>query len=97
MLSSLKAPGGVSGDASAPSMSTGGAVAATPSESFASSGNDGFVEGETKQPASQYIFEFHGPVGDRADQFIEDIKTQIEEGDLVLFDKNSRQGQELMG
>ncbi|WP_444901349.1 phage tail length tape measure family protein [Microbulbifer sp. SSSA007] len=97
MLSSLKAPGGVSGDASAPSMSTGGAVAATPSESFASSGNDGFVEGETKQPASQYIFEFHGPVGDRADQFIEDIKTQIEEGDLVLFDKNSRQGQELRG
>uniref|UniRef100_UPI00038243D0 hypothetical protein n=1 Tax=Microbulbifer variabilis TaxID=266805 RepID=UPI00038243D0 len=97
MLSSLKAPGGVSGDASAPSMSTGGAVAATPSESFASSGNDGFVEGETKQPASQYIFEFHGPVGDRADQFIEDIKTQIEEGDLVLFDKNSRQGQELIG
>uniref|UniRef100_UPI00036DD410 hypothetical protein n=1 Tax=Microbulbifer variabilis TaxID=266805 RepID=UPI00036DD410 len=97
MLSSLKAPGGVSGDASAPSMSTGGAVAATPSESFASSGNDGFVEGETQQPASQYIFEFYGPVGDSADRFIEDLKTQMIEGDLVLFDKNSRQGQELVG
>ncbi|WP_444901407.1 hypothetical protein ACJJIG_17880 [Microbulbifer sp. SSSA007] len=97
MLSSLKAPGGVSGDASAPSMSTGGAVATTPSESFASSGNDGFVEGETQQPASQYIFEFHGPVGESADRFIEDLKTQMSEGDLVLFDKNSRQGQELMG
>ncbi|WP_444926789.1 hypothetical protein ACJJI4_01330 [Microbulbifer sp. TRSA002] len=94
MLSSLQAPSGVSGSATAPSISTTGSAVESPGVS----GIDEVVEGEAQQPASQVIFQFMGDVvGDSGERFIEEIKTKMSEGELVLFDKNSRQALELTG
>ncbi|GAA5446130.1 hypothetical protein Misp06_04339 [Microbulbifer sp. NBRC 101763] len=102
MLSSLKAPGGVSGDASAPSMSTGGAVAATPSESFASSGNDGFVEGDAQKPGVVVNLTIEGDmVSDDPQAMAEKLgpvfTTMFSEQDWAPIPGDSRQAQELRG
>ncbi|WP_444933573.1 phage tail length tape measure family protein [Microbulbifer sp. JTAC008] len=94
MLSDLQAPSGVSGGATAPSISTTGSAVESPGVS----GIDEVVEGEAQQPASQVIIQIQGDVvGDSSERFIEEIQTKMNEGELVLFDKNSRQALELTG
>ncbi|WP_444958074.1 phage tail length tape measure family protein [Microbulbifer sp. ZKSA002] len=94
MLSDLQAPRGVSGGAAAPSISTTGSAVESPGVS----GIDEVVEGESQQPASQVIIQIQGDVvGDSGERFIEEIQTKMSEGELVLFDKNSRQALELTG
>ncbi|WP_444907879.1 hypothetical protein ACJJIR_07615 [Microbulbifer sp. SSSA008] len=94
MLSDLQAPSGVSGGAAAPSISTTGSAVESPGVS----GIDEVVEGEAQQPASQVIFQFMGDVvGDSGERIIEEIQTKMSEGELVLFDKSSRQALELNG
>ncbi|WP_444925291.1 phage tail length tape measure family protein [Microbulbifer sp. TRSA002] len=94
MLSDLQAPSGVSGGAAAPSISTTGSAVESPGVS----GIDEVVEGEAQQPVSQVIFQFMGDVvGDSSERIIEEIQTKMSEGELVLFDKSSRQALELNG
>ncbi|WP_444883527.1 phage tail length tape measure family protein [Microbulbifer sp. PSTR4-B] len=95
MLSSLKAPGGASGDAG---VSTGGAVASSPSESFAASNDDGFVEGEQQQPGTQVNVTIQGDlIGDNAQTIADKLTTMFAEQDLVAIPEDSRQAQILRG
>ncbi|WKD51690.1 hypothetical protein [Microbulbifer spongiae] len=78
---------------------SGGATAATlPSTTGATAARlDTFADNDApQQPRTQVIIQIQGDVvGDSSERFIEDLRTGISSGDLVIIDKNSRQAQEL--
>ncbi|WP_444884519.1 hypothetical protein [Microbulbifer sp. PSTR4-B] len=86
------------GGASASSVSTGGAVASTPSESFAASNDDGFVEGDSQQPGTVVNLTIQGDlIGDNAQTIADKLTTMFAEQDLVAIPEDSRQAQILRG
>ncbi|QFT53546.1 phage tail length tape measure family protein [Microbulbifer sp. THAF38] len=86
------------GGGSASSVSTGGAVASSPSESFAASNDDGFVEGDSQQPGTLVNLTIQGDlIGDNAQTIADKLTTMFAEQDLVAIPEDSRQAQILRG
>ncbi|MFS1525626.1 phage tail length tape measure family protein [Microbulbifer sp. 2304DJ12-6] len=86
-----------SGGGTAASVSGGGATTLPSSTGATAARLDTFASNDApQQPRTQVIIQIQGDVvGDSSERFIEDLRTGISSGDLVIIDKNSRQAQEL--